>query len=562
MPGDATHSQGLQKVLKLRDFTAGMVADSTLVNINYSNHKTLRLPTPQLSGSLNCYGVMCLKNGGLLLGPTIQSWGSNAITVPGGSSATNLAVTGAYQDTASFGQDFALIMLSGINGTPKQVDMPLGGWAGYTSGTITLSNYYTNAGASFGGVGYTFPFRTIINLAGPIITDATCWTSGYGQATYTDGVYDASTGGVGTFYTGRGGLMIPANGRVWMVELSKYGAISYTDPALGTAANVTMGTQATNTHYDYPSSYGAWGMLSTGQQLLVKQNNEGGVIVTGDIFNPNSTVANAVQGTNGYVGQAAATPIGLVYFSQENGAFAWGGGASSSPLSTNIPAQFFQPFGGITPLGTYSLTPIGVNCYYMYNCIFFSGGMFYHIPTGSWWKLPPYFSSSSSTPYYPQFYTATNPFTTLVVGDFQTYWVGTPGTAGNLNSLNYSFDVGNRQDQMGAPPTGYFHSFYESNPLIIDSDNIVEVQGVDVIIQGNGTLSITCLGIGGATLATRTVDIGSQTSLKRISLNTSFTTDVLIVQLGWTAHLFANSPTPIIAEVDISYIERFPVQKS
>lgn len=579
-----TRAQGQLQVLKLQDFTLGVIGNSIVPTFNPLNMLaslvSTRVPSSQLSCSVSTYGVMGLPNGGLLLGPSTAQTITVPVTPPTG--VTNIAVTGVINNGTFGAFGNSNVIFSGINATPVQVDICYFGWNGAISNPTDLS-FFTNQVLSGGyiggaGVGHTFPFDTIVDITvsgSTQPTEAICCTNGFGVSNTMDHEYFPIQGGgsAGKFDTGRKGFIIPANGRVWLIEqgsnLSYYDTISFTDPALGTANNVTMGSQFTRVTYDNPSTFGAWGVLASGQQLLIKSLNEGAVIISGDIFNPSVTVANAVQGTNGMIEQAAVCPLGLIYFSQNNGVYAWSGGSFATNLSQNIPSSLFLcPWTSTLALGTNSphnpsLQPqTGINAYYYYNCLFFTGGLFMDLRTNAWWRLPPYFSSSDSTPYIPLFYLPTQNgqiSSPNAVFDFQTFWIGRPGTATQLTKLDYAFDMGNGTGGGMIPPAGFYHSYFESNPLIIANNDIVEVQQIDIVIQGKGNLTVTCFGIGGAVISPRTVAVNSA-GFTRISLTTSFETDVLILGIGYTQT--GNSVTPMISEIDISYRPILPVPKS
>ncbi len=156
--------------------------------------------------------------------------------------------------------------------------------------------------------------------------------------------------------------------------------INFTDPPL----SATYGNQMTVLGAEVPWGYGAWGSVSLGELLLVKKYG-GAVIVNGDIFSPSSVISvPGVQSTGDFVGQARATPVGLFYCSQDQGAWVWNGGNTSQKISSNINDSFFD-------LQTNNITSnnYGFNVYQWQKWVLFSGNVMYDTENNSWWKLFP-----------------------------------------------------------------------------------------------------------------------------------------------------------------------------
>ena len=156
--------------------------------------------------------------------------------------------------------------------------------------------------------------------------------------------------------------------------------INFTDPPLSDA----YGNQMTVLGAEIPWGYGAWGSVSVGELLLIKKYG-GALQVFGDIFAPSSVVQNpGVQSTGDLVGQARVSSIGLVYCSQNQGAWVWNGGNTAQKISSNINDSFFD-------LQTNNITSnnYGFNVYQWQKWVLFSGNVIYDTETGVWWKLFP-----------------------------------------------------------------------------------------------------------------------------------------------------------------------------
>lgn len=570
MPGNQTQSQAPLKVISINDFTAGIVNQT----YNFSTTRAFtRAPNAgtKTTFSANTYGCMGLPGGGLLFGPTVTTTVARTPTWPGTTPANNsTSISGIVPGAQGGGIVIISAIVSGsylfaayeISVTNQPVTSVLYSVAGGTSATNLTPA--------------TFPFRTVLSN-GTAFGDFLIFTAE--SVTATGGsVHYFNTIANGTMASGRSGWAIPANGRVWYLEFvpgspnnisplqyEYLSLISYTDPTISTGtANLTIGTQETIVDYDDISSFGGWGSISSSETLLIKQGT-GGVIISGDIFNPTISRAPAVQGTNNLFGQAALTPIGLVYRSQGNGVWAWGGGASAQKISAQLSDSLFpdnpganyqeigpQPTGG---LGFYNVQQIR-------NLIFTDGGFFYNMDTSSWWRLPPYSNIGGvGAPFGPIFYLdwtplliTSSPNTDQII-DFSSVYMG--GTNGNqLTYVNYTFDQA--ESVAFTPPVNHYNSFLEINPIEL-SDHMVEVQQIEFTIQGNGELFVSILGVDGITPTPATVSTNvSSQSFQRYRLNCSFITDVIVLQIGWNS-AGPRTATPILGSIEIKYRDTYPI---
>lgn len=164
--------------------------------------------------------------------------------------------------------------------------------------------------------------------------------------------------------------------------------LSYTDPPETT----NYGNQLSVMAVEEPWGYGAWGTVSVGELIFIKKRG-GAVILNGDINVPSSIIpVPGVQPTGMLVGRAAPTPIGLVYCSENEGAWVWNGGNTSHKISRNIRDNFFDlEKSGNIPSNNY-----GFNCAHWQKWLCFSNNIIMDTDTNGWWKLYP--NSTQTSP--------------------------------------------------------------------------------------------------------------------------------------------------------------------
>ncbi len=155
---------------------------------------------------------------------------------------------------------------------------------------------------------------------------------------------------------------------------------NYTDPP----ESAIYGNQQTIDAVETPWGYGAWGTVSVGELLLVKKYG-GAVILNGDVNVPTSIIrVPGVQPTGDFVGRACPTPIGLIYCSQNRGAWLWNGGNSSVKISQNIHDTFFDLETGRLQTNNY-----GFFVEFWQKWVMFSGNVWFDSETQSWWNIYP-----------------------------------------------------------------------------------------------------------------------------------------------------------------------------
>ncbi len=154
--------------------------------------------------------------------------------------------------------------------------------------------------------------------------------------------------------------------------------ICFTDPPNSN----DFGFQQTILSPENPFGYGGAGSISAGELFMVKKQG-GGVVLTGDIFSPSQvTPYPGIQSTGDFYGKAGATRDGLVYCSQNNGAWIWNGGNSSTKISTQLDDNFFDCTTDVIDSNNY-----GYFVQRWGDLILFSNNYVYDTITSSWWIL-------------------------------------------------------------------------------------------------------------------------------------------------------------------------------
>ena len=156
--------------------------------------------------------------------------------------------------------------------------------------------------------------------------------------------------------------------------------ICFTDPP----ESQDFGMQNTILAAESPWGYGAWGSISVGELLLVKKYG-GAVVVIGDIDAPSSVISlPGVESVGNFVGRAAPTNIGVVYCSENRGAWAWNGGNVAQKISLQLRDDFYDAFNGIIPSENF-----GFYVQKWQNWLLFSNNLLYDADTNAWWPLYP-----------------------------------------------------------------------------------------------------------------------------------------------------------------------------
>lgn len=140
---------------------------------------------------------------------------------------------------------------------------------------------------------------------------------------------------------------------------------------------------------EYGGLIGAWGSVSTGEFIIIYQGG-GAVVIYGDMQFPSSaTTLPAVSGTGSAIGPAVATPIGMVYATDFDGAWVWNGGNTSQKIST--PIQDNQLVRSLVNLNTADIgggtfLACTSNMAVWGGQVWFPNNWLYDTSTNGWWQ--------------------------------------------------------------------------------------------------------------------------------------------------------------------------------
>lgn len=225
-----------------------------------------------------------------------------------------------------------------------------------------------------------------------------------------------------------------------------------------------------------PFGYGAWGSISIGELFMVKHHG-GAVYVTGDIANPTITRLPAVPSTGGLLSLSASTPIGFMYPTQSSGVYLWNGGNTSQKISQQLDDSFYVYPQAILNTG------VIVQLEQWQEWVLCTNNWLYDTVTRSWWRLDDPTQSFTSTspinygvPKLVYRYFARSFFDNImycVVDNYQ-----------NVTSGSYAI----WQYDRGVPASSYS---WQSHPIPVTTELMVDVREIVVLAQGNGQVSIT-----------------------------------------------------------------------
>lgn len=222
------------------------------------------------------------------------------------------------------------------------------------------------------------------------------------NATNTDTTYEETATIANAAFT-LGGQIVGHDGRILRLceQAHDFGTHKFfsnervrnTDPP--NAVSLTATTTDSIVDPQNPNSFGAWGSLTYGELLLIKQSG-GALLVEGDIYAPQITRLPGVQSTGQTVSETASCAAGLVYMT-DDGPYLWQGGSQSHRLG--YPGGAIQVITANQPASGGS----GISCSVQQfnNLVVFSGGVVYDAIHGSWWALQiPYANNSPSISFF------------------------------------------------------------------------------------------------------------------------------------------------------------------
>jgi hypothetical protein len=296
-----------------------------------------------------------------------------------------------------------------------------------------------------------------------------------------------------------------------------------------------------------PWGYGAWGTVSVGELILIKKVG-GAVVLYGDIDNLTSAInMPGITSTGDFVGSASATPIGLVYCSQNRGAWVWNGGNTSQKLSQNIADDFFDLETNVIGSNNY-----GFFTYPWQKWVMFSNNYVFDTTGNSWWIISPQ---------------ATQTIPAIAAGQidkFSVWWWVQPKDGNQIYAcplVIHSTDT---------PPIGWvtydntgptFVYSWQSTPIHVapNADRVVDVRRV-VVRASSPDLDPTnqvVVTIGSFT-ATSSIEIMSTPTpiVFNVGSGAEGLSDIEITVVGYNAN---GNSAPLIHSIDIGYLDRASV---
>lgn len=316
--------------------------------------------------------------------------------------------------------------------------------------------------------------------------------------------------------------------------------INFTDPPLSSA----YGDQMTLLGAEVPWGYGAWGSVSVGELMLIKKYG-GGIALYGDIFNPSSVIEQpGIEPTGDIVGKACATQIGLVYCSEDRGAWLWNGGNTSQKISSQLRDNFYDATTG---------TGIDSNNYGFcverwQDWILFSNNFMYNADTGGWWVLyPNEVNGNATVPGHTMWWWSP--------GRFGNHMYSAPirfGTSPGLNR-NWFYKFDNTQPAQ--------HYQWQSLPIHVTENATRLVDVLQVLVRvsdpspqtGFASLSVT---IGGQTQTTSGDFISADPKLFRFDFGSaSLGLEDIVITLNGDNSVTSYSP-PYVHSLDIGFKTR------
>jgi hypothetical protein len=317
---------------------------------------------------------------------------------------------------------------------------------------------------------------------------------------------------------------------------------NYTDPP----ESSEYGNQQTIMSPEEPWGYGAWGTMSVGELILIKKYG-GAVMLNGDINVPSSIIPlPGVQSTGNFVGRAAMTPIGLIYCSENQGAWLWDGGNTAQKISQAIADNFFDLENNVIESNNY-----GFFVEHWQKWIMFSGNIWLDTDTQSWWNIFPKKGISIGS---------------LTGTDFFWYCLTRNGNqllAAPLTMDSDSDVVFSTLDNTNTSDTYQWQSLPIHVTQQGDAQRVVDIRQIIVRCSdptGSGNCTLTASLPNGSwsdTSSAADTPIGSDPTIVRfnVGMGAQGLTDIVI-------RILAENPTPgpapIIESIDIEYKVRAP----
>jgi hypothetical protein len=392
--GPQQDTRGLEYI-EISDFSPG-IFDNSVVAVSTPTSTPGIFPAPPgAADATQTFGCSVLANGGL--GPLPGLAGSPGLN---GLSLADIGITTVGTTDVSAlinsGQHSADELIIGLTDNVGGGSQRTQFWS-YLVGFNSLHALSTFTGTSSFSANHknfvAYPFTTTLNTHGicPVVVLPLAAPAGptsqlmnyppqaaqttFGTDTITNQAVTASFG-----HQGRIVSTMANNAYGWPVGVSPAfpnEGFSYTDPS----ESQTWPMQFEIFGPENPFGYGAINSVSAGELFAIKRRG-GAIIIQGDLNNPTVTSLPAVKSTGEHYGRSDSDQIGMYYCAEEQGAWIWNGGNSSSKISAQLDDFFYRP-----------ANPISDTLYYGFyvqrwsQWMLFSNNWLYYAPTNSWWRL-------------------------------------------------------------------------------------------------------------------------------------------------------------------------------
>jgi len=310
--------------------------------------------------------------------------------------------------------------------------------------------------------------------------------------------------------------------------------VCFTDPP---NSNV-FGFQQTILGPENPFGYGCMGSISSGELFLVKKQG-GGIVLTGDIFSPAQvTPYPGVMSTGDFYGKAGATRDGLVYCSQNAGAWVWNGGNTSTKISAQLDDDFFDCTTSAIASNNYGFFVQRWN-----DLVLFSNNYVFDTTTGSWWVLYPRSAQTG--------YAAGHTFFHFSPGVFENQMYASPiSITGGAKQWITEFDA--------TVPAQHYQ--WQSLSMKVSDDHLVDVRQVVVRAscpQAGGTVSVSLQSQAptGAVTAGPYTTAAVTTATQEYRFNVSLLGAEQVVVILNADNTTGSNSAPIIHSVSFAYQE-------
>jgi hypothetical protein len=307
-------------------------------------------------------------------------------------------------------------------------------------------------------------------------------------------------------------------------------AINYTDPPNsetwpGSTPDVVFIAE-------FPFGYGAFGSMNAGELFLVKCRG-GGVIIQGDVNNPNVLWLPGVAPTGVWFGHGDSGLNGFYYCAEHDGCYVWGGGNVSQKVSAQLDDTFYIVSNEILS-----------RCFHYFakrwnNWMLFSNNYLFDETTGGWWRLLN--PSTASLFHYTEGFSRN-----------QLYAAVTQVT-GDTTVFLYKFDK--------TVPASSWQ--WQSLPIRVSEDRTVNIREIVVRYSnpyggsGTFTLQLSAIDSAGNVINAQafTWDIAvNRPQMQRLNLGGYYSEDVT-VRVSAQANT-PGEPAPVLHSISVGYRTR------